>query len=106
MALDIERITAAAHDANWPKVLSRLQSANIPANHVDCLKAENKELIRDIVTAIIKDIWDNAETLVQGDVQQIITAIKGGTTVSQDGGATFKMTVSAALPTNVSVKIK
>ena len=106
MALDIERITAAAHEANWPKIYARLQSANIPAGHMDSLKAENRELIHDIVTAIIKDIWDNAETLVQGDVQQIITAIKGGTTVSQDGGATFKMTVSAALPTNVSVKIK
>ena len=106
MALDIQRVTNKAHAQYWPNVKARLDLAGIPNDQQTTMKDENWFMFQAIMTALVHEITENAEVQAQLDVKQIVNALKGGTVVPQDGGATYKATVSGALPTSPSNKIK
>jgi hypothetical protein len=105
MAMDANRVVNAAHDAYWPACLLRLQAQNIPQAHIDALKAENKQLINCILTAMVNEIKQNAETNVTANLDATLSALHVGSPIPNDGGAAIKSAMNAALPTSTTKRI-
>jgi len=83
-----------------------LEAANIPAGKILEIKNQTQGMITAICNAVISEITANGETVVTGDVNSIISAIKGGVPIAQDGGAGLQSTIVSSLPSTVSGKIK
>ncbi len=105
MAMNIDRVVNAAHDDYWPSVRWRLASRQIPEDHIAALKDENKELIRCILSAMVQEIQQYAETNVTDNLVSTLNALRAGSAIPQDGGAAIKSAMNAALPTSTTKRI-
>ena len=107
MALDssrpIDSVMTAYFDTH---VEPTLVSAKIPQDKQDAMRNEVKVMVTAIIEAVINEIVANGETVVTADVESIVSAIKGGTPIPQDGGAGLQSTIVSSLPTSISGKIK
>ncbi len=107
MAMDSDRAAKNANEDYFNSHMkTALDAANIPADAQNQLKAENLALVTSVCKAIINEIVEHGETPVSEAVNGILKAISGATFAPQDGGATLKSTIVAALPQTVSEKIK
>jgi hypothetical protein len=82
-----------------------LVDAGVPMDKINQMRSNVSSLISAVCSAIVQEITDNAETGVSDAVNTILSEIESGITVPQDGGASLKATIVAALPPTVSSKI-
>ncbi len=107
MALSATRAIDDAMNTFYTNVMKpTLEAADIPSDKIQEIKGQTKGLITAICQAIIEEIVSNGETVVTTDVNSVISAIKGGSSIPQDGGTGLQSTIVAKLPSSVSGKIK
>ncbi|MFH0989829.1 MAG: hypothetical protein V1799_07425 [bacterium] len=106
MAIDVTRAADDALNTLWASLEPTLDGENIPADQKNKMKAQAKLFVDKIVSAIFKEIKENAETEVSESVNSMVTALRNSTTVPQDGGAMLKTSTLGGYPAQVKVRIK